>query len=142
MSNVLKGSEFDGRIEDPTSAGTWLDIGGLKSKTMTFNGESVDITNHGSNGWRQLLNGAGVNSIDASMEGVTNKVDSLKHIVQAWKERTHIRLQLRMLFGADNVLTIDVIAKITSIEFSGENDKEVPYSFSFQSADEPDMQIF
>lgn len=142
MSNELKGSEFLLQVEDPTNAGTFFTLGGLKSKSLTMNKESVDVTNHGSQGWRQLLQGAGIQSLDCSGEGVTNKVVQLKYLLEAWKDRRFVSLRLSMKLGEEDVLIIDVNADITSIEFSGENDKEVPYSMSFQSADVPNIEIF
>jgi TP901-1 family phage major tail protein len=142
MSLELKGSEYLLKIEDPLNAGTFLEVGGVKSKSMTLNGEAVDVTNHGSNGWRQLLNGAGINSIDFSGEGVTRKVDTIKMMLESWKDKNFVNMRLESLLGADNVLTITVLSQIVTIELSGENDKEVPYSLSFQSAGEPTIDIF
>lgn len=140
--NELRGSEFLLQIEDPTNAGTYHTLGGLKSKTLTLNKEAVDVTNHGSQGWRQLLNNAGIQSLDCSGEGVTNKVVALQHLLTFFKQRSQVNLRLSMKLGDENVLQIDVQADITSFEFSGENDKEVPYSISFQSAAAPTMDIF
>lgn len=45
-------------------------IGGLRATSMTINNEAVDITNKDSAGWRTLLEGAGVQSVDISVSGI------------------------------------------------------------------------
>lgn len=140
--NELKGSEFLLQVEDPLNVGTFDLLGGLKTKSGTLNGEPVDVTNHGSNGWRQLLNNAGINSIDVSGEGVTQRVETFKRVLEYWKNKQFLTWRLSMVFGAENVVLITGEFQNTSIEFSGENDKEVPYSLTLQSSGEPDIQIF
>jgi len=142
MDNILKGSEFLLEVEDPGAPGNFSTLGGLKSKTLTLNGEPVDVTNHGSAGYRKLLNGTGINSIDVAGDGVTVKIDSLKDILEFWVNRAQLTFRVSIKLGADNVVQITGPFAIASIEFSGENDKEVPYSISLQSADKPDIQIY
>lgn len=45
-------------------------VAGIREKTVTLSGEAVDITNDDSDGWRQLLDAAQVNSVDISCSGV------------------------------------------------------------------------
>ena len=142
MASEAKGSEFLLQVEDPLNAGTFDTMGGLKTKSGTLNGEAVDVTNHGSNGWREMLNGAGINSIDVSGEGVTQRVEVFKRVLEYWKNKAFLTWRLSMAFGAENVIQITGLFQTTSIEFSGENDKEVPYSLSLQNSGEPDIQIF
>lgn len=47
-------------------------IAGVRTKTVTFNGEPIDITSDDDSGWRTLLaDTAAVRSVDISVEGVT-----------------------------------------------------------------------
>lgn len=140
--NELKGSEFLLQIEDPGNEGTFLTLGGLKTKSLTLNSEEVDITNHGSNHWREILEGAGIQNIEASGEGVAQKVQTLKLLLSSFMNNLHPNIRLVTTLGDENVLQITGAFKISSLELSGENDKEVPYSVSFLSAVKPDVQIF
>lgn len=141
MSNELKGNDFLLQIEDPLNPGTYNTVSGLRTNSATLNGEAVDTTSKGTNGWRRLLNGAGVNSIDLSGEGVTERTDIMKRVFTAFKARNFVNARLSMKFGAEDVVVITGAFKITAIELSGEQNKEVPYSLSLMSANEPDFQI-
>lgn len=56
-------------------------IAGVRTKTVTFNGEPIDITSDDDSGWRTSLeDDAAVRSVDISVEGVT-KDDTLR---SAW----------------------------------------------------------
>jgi TP901-1 family phage major tail protein len=45
-------------------------VAGIQEKTVSLSGEAVDITNDDSNGWRQLLDAAQVNTVEISCSGV------------------------------------------------------------------------
>lgn len=55
-------------------------VAGVREKSVTLNGEPVDVSDGASNGWRELLAEAGENQVNISLSGVT-KSDVLK---QAW----------------------------------------------------------
>ena len=56
---------------DMTGDGTFETVAGLRATRITFNAETVDVTNLGSSGrWRELLAGAGVRSAAISGSGV------------------------------------------------------------------------
>lgn len=46
-------------------------IAGVRTKTMSFNGEPIDVTTDDDSGFRTLLATAGQKSIDMSVEGLT-----------------------------------------------------------------------
>lgn len=46
-------------------------IGGVREKSITINGEPIDVTSDDDDGWRNLLTVAGQNQIDVSISGVT-----------------------------------------------------------------------
>ena len=50
---------------------TWdgEEIAGVKTKTVTVNGEAVDITDDDSNGWREVYEDAGTLGVELSIEG-------------------------------------------------------------------------
>ena len=51
-----------------------------QEKSITMNGEPVDVSDDGSSGWRELLATAGELSVDVSVDGVT-KSDNLRRLV-------------------------------------------------------------
>lgn len=116
---------------DMTGAGTFETIAGLRASRITFNAETVDVTNLGSEGrWRELLSGAGVRSAAISGSGVFRD--------EATDERT------RAIFFNGEVPAFQVIIpsfgiisgpfQITSIEYSGQHDGEAVYELSLSSA--------
>lgn len=53
-------------------------LGGVKEKSVSFNGEVVDITSDDDAGWRKNLDVYGLRSIDISLSGVTKNYATLK----------------------------------------------------------------
>jgi TP901-1 family phage major tail protein len=45
-------------------------VAGIQEKTVSLSGEAVDITNDDSDGWRQLLDAAQINTVEISCSGV------------------------------------------------------------------------
>lgn len=61
-------------------------VAGLTNLTFTQNNESVDVTDKDSNGWRDLLEGAGTKSISISGDGIASNAatyETLKGYAQA-----------------------------------------------------------
>lgn len=66
-----KGLSFLLKAEDSVGGGTYTTVAGMRTTAMTINGETVDITSKDSTGqWRELLDGAGVVSMQISASGV------------------------------------------------------------------------
>jgi len=63
--NILAGVDFILK-EDGSPGGALL----TTSKSISINGESVDVTDGSSNGWRVLAPGAGIRSASISVSGV------------------------------------------------------------------------
>ena len=116
---------------DMNGTGAFETIAGLRASRITFNAETVDVTNLGSEGrWRELLSGAGVRSAAISGSGVFRDA--------ATDERA------RAIFFAGEIPRFQVIIpdfgivsgafQITSIEYSGQHDGEAVYELSMASA--------
>jgi len=59
------------KVGDGEASEAFTTIGGLRTKRIAFNDETVDVTHSGSTGrWRELLAGAGVRSAEVSGDGV------------------------------------------------------------------------
>ena len=65
-----RGSAFLLKIGSGGASPTYATVAGLKTTQLSINGDAVAITNKDSNGWRDLLSGAGVRSVSVSGSGI------------------------------------------------------------------------
>jgi TP901-1 family phage major tail protein len=124
-------------------SGTQTTIAGLRSTSITFNEETVDITNKDSLGARTLLAGGGVQSVSVSGSGVftddasetalrtayfaqANSSDGSNAQTAAFEDFQILVPDLGTLTGA---------FQITSLEYAGEYNGEVTYSITLESAE-------
>ncbi|MES2905716.1 MAG: phage major tail protein, TP901-1 family, partial [Pseudomonadota bacterium] len=86
---------------DSTGSGSFVTIGGLRTRSLSFENESVDVTHAESSGqWRELLAGAGVKRARLSGSGVF-KDDDADATLRAYKETEIARLVTRDKKRAD-----------------------------------------
>ena len=116
---------------DLTGGGQFTTIAGLRATRISFNAETVDVTNLDSAGrWRELLAGAGVRSAAISGSGVFRD--------EGTDERA------RAIFFAGEIGRYQVVVpdfgivegpfQITSIEYSGSHNDEASYEMAMASA--------
>lgn len=116
---------------DMTGAGGFETIAGLRATRIAFNAESVDVTTvESTDGWRELLGGAGVKSASISGSGV-------------FKDATTDE-RARAIFFAGETPDFQVIVpdfgtvtgafQITGIEYAGNHDGEATFEVSLASA--------
>ena len=75
------GKDFLLKIGDGQSPETFTTVAGLRTRTLSLNAQSVDVTHSESvGGWRELLAGAGVRQASASGAGVFLDDDAASHI--------------------------------------------------------------
>lgn len=67
---IEKGSAFLLKVGDGQPQPAFATVAGLRTTQLSINGDAVQVTNKGSNGWRELLSGAGVRSVSVSAAGV------------------------------------------------------------------------
>jgi TP901-1 family phage major tail protein len=111
--------------------GTFNTIAGMKSKSISFNGSTVDVTDSDSTDrWRELLGGAGIRTAQITGSGV-------------FKDSTTEGDVRALFFGAeiDNFQfiipsfgTFAGLFQVTSLEYAGEHNGEATYSMTFESA--------
>lgn len=128
-----KGSDLLFKVEGTGSPTSFVTIGGLRTKTLTFNREQVDTTNSDSvNKWREMLAGAGVKSASLSADGVflddTSHENLRAHLVGDTIPTCQIVIP--------DFYTIEGAFDIASFEFSGEHNAEVDFSITLESAGE------
>jgi TP901-1 family phage major tail protein len=115
---------------DLDGLGQFETIAGLRATRINFNAESVDVTNLGSGGWRQLLGGAGVKSASVSGSGVFKDEVTDERARQIFFDGETPAFQLVIPdFGI-----IDGPFQITSIEYAGSYNGEATYEMALASA--------
>ena len=123
-----KGKDLLLKVKD---GGAFATVAGLRATRISFNAETVDVTNVGSaDRWRELLAGAGVRSASVNGSGVF--LDDASD------------LRLREAFFAGEIAECQVIVpdfgviegpfQITALEYSGQHDGEAVYEVALASA--------
>lgn len=118
---------------DSDGLGSFATVAGLRSRTLAFNAEAVDVTHQESAGhWRELLEGAGVKSARLSGAGIF-KDEASDETVRAYFFNGTIRAWQVVIpdFG-----TVAGPFQITSFELTGRHDGEVSFELSLESAGE------
>jgi TP901-1 family phage major tail protein len=130
-----KGSSF---LLKDNSTGTPATIGGLRSTSMTINGEAVDITTKDSNAFissgndkaRDLLQGGGVRSMTISASGVFTD-SSTENILRGFAFDGAIQ-NYDLVFSDGSKIAGAFF--ITSYERAGEFNGEETYSVTLESS--------
>ena len=127
-----KGSDVLIKIESATP-GTFVTVGGMRSKSISLNSETVDVTDSdSSNKWRELLADAGIKSATITGSGVFKDSASEEDVrssffTQAFNE---------FVFIIPDFGTIDGPFQVSAIDYSGEHNGEATFSMTFESAGE------
>ena len=130
-----KGSSF---LLKDNSTGTPATIGGLRSTSMTINGEAVDITTKDSNAFissgndkaRDLLQGGGVRSMTISASGVFTD-SSTENILRGFAFDGAIQ-SYDLIFSDGSKISGAFL--VTSYERAGEFNGEETYSVTLESS--------
>ena len=130
-----KGSSF---LLKDNSTGTPATIGGLRSTSMTINGEMVDITDKDANAFissgndkaRTLLQGGGVRSMTLSASGVFTDSAGENNLRGAAFTGTAVNYDLVFGDGSD----VKGAFVVTSYERAGEFNGEETYSVTLESS--------
>lgn len=106
-------------------------VGGLRSKSFSFQAEGIDISNQESDEWKVMLDGAGIRSFSVSGGGVyTNQA-----VFQGLFTKARANTIAGLMFIEVKTDTIfEGAFKITSLEISGDYDAESNYSISAESS--------
>jgi TP901-1 family phage major tail protein len=115
---------------DMTGGGQFETIAGLRATRLSFNAESVDVTSLASNGWRELLGGAGVKSAGISGSGVFRDASTDERARQIFFDGETPEFQVIIPdFGI-----VEGPFQVTSIEYAGSHNGEATYELSLASA--------
>ena len=128
--SAQRGKDLLVKIYDGTAYTT---VAGLRTRRLSFNAETVDITDAESAGqWRELLAGGGIKRASLSGTGVFKDQTSDAQIRQLFFDGTIRDWQLIL----PNFGTVQGPFQITALEFSGDHTGEVTFNIALESAGE------
>lgn len=130
--SAQKGRNILIKISDGTSPGSFSTVGGIRSRTITVNNETVDITTSDEAPWRILMPDAGIRSVTISGSGVFKDeaaINSLEDL--AFNGNVE---DFQAVFGNGDML--QGLFQVTSFEYGGEHNGEQTYSLTLESAAE------
>jgi len=118
---------------DATGSGSFTTVGGLRTRSLTFNAASIDVTDSESAGqWRELLAGGGIRRAAVSGAGIFKDQASDEAVRGLFFGATICAWQLVIPgFG-----TVAGPFQITALQFSGDYSGEVTFDLSLDSAGE------
>jgi TP901-1 family phage major tail protein len=130
-----KGKDLLIKIADGASFAT---VAGLRTRRLSFNAETVDITHaESANRWRELLDGAGVKRASISGRGLFKDAATDALMRQTFFDGAVKNYQIVIPdFG-----TVQGPFQITNLEFAGEHNGEVTYDVSLESAGEQTFTV-
>ncbi|KPQ17652.1 MAG: phage major tail protein, TP901-1 family [Rhodobacteraceae bacterium HLUCCO18] len=116
---------------DMDGSGLFETIAGLRATRLTFNAETVDVTNLDSaGGWRELLGGTGVKSAAISGAGIFRDAATDERVRAIfWNADTPDFQVVIPDFGI-----VEGAFQITAIDYAGNHDGEATYEMSLASA--------
>ena len=118
---------------DSDGFGNFSTVAGLRSRTLAFNAETVDVTHAESAGqWRELLEGAGVKTARVTGAGIFKDAASDETVRGLFFNGTIRAWQIVVPdFG-----TVTGAMQVTSLELTGRHDGEVTFEVALESAGE------
>ncbi len=116
---------------DGDGVGTFITVAGLRSRSLSFNAQTVDVTNTDSTGaWRELLGEAGIKAASLSGAGVFKDAASDTTVRELFFAGSIRNWQVIVPdFG-----TVEGMFQITGLDYSGEHDGEMTYDLTLASA--------
>lgn len=123
-----KGKDLLLKIRDGAA---YVTVAGLRSKRLSFNAETVDVTDAESAGrWRELLGGAGVHRASVSGTGIFKDAASDARLREVFFAGEIVSCQLVIPdFG-----TLTGPFQVTALEYSGQYNGEVQFEAALESA--------
>ena len=113
------------------SGGGFETVAGLRSRQISFNAETVDVTDSESSGrWRELLAGAGLRRASISGSGIFKDAASDETVRSTFFAGSIVDWQIMVPdFG-----TVEGPFQIVVLEYAGLHDGEVTFEIALESA--------
>ncbi|MDB5592162.1 phage major tail protein, TP901-1 family [Enterovirga sp.] len=127
--SAQKGKDLLIKLSD--GAGGFDTVAGLRTRQLSFNAETVDVTNADSAGrWRELLAGAGMRRAALVGSGVFKDAGSDARMRSVFFDGAIESLQVVIPdFGR-----VEGLFQITSLEYRGDHAGEVTFEMTLESA--------
>ena len=125
-----KGSALLMKIGNAASPEVFTTIGGMRSTSISMNDEIVDVTNKDSGRQRAILAQGGVVSMTVSGSGVFTDSASETTLEGKFDQASLTNYQ----FLVPDFGTYTGKFMLTTLEYAGEFNGEVTYSFTFESS--------
>lgn len=111
--------------------GVYTTVAGLRAKRVSFNAETIDITDSESAGrWRELLGGSGMQRASVSGSGIFKDAQSDEIVRSAFFDSSIKNWEITIPdFGV-----ISGSFQITALEYSGQHNGEVTFDAAMESA--------
>jgi TP901-1 family phage major tail protein len=119
-------------LEMDDGSGSYVLLGGLQAKTFTINAEEIDVTNHDSDQWKEILDGKGVRSMALSGNGVSKNAAILNKAQDNCINNLLTSFRIRDVSSGGRTFTATF--KITSYEIGGEHNGAHTWSASMSSS--------
>lgn len=119
------------KIGDDGDPESFTTIAGLRTRTLSLNAQTIDVTHSGSvGGWRELLAGAGIRQASMTGSGVFLN-DATAQMVRTIFFDHEVRNWQVIIpdFGV-----IDGKFQVTNLDYAGEHDGEASVSMALESA--------
>ena len=127
-----KGREVLVQVELPAGSGTYTSLGGTRTKSVKINNESFDASDADSAGIRELLEGAGVNSLQVTCSGLFADDEAVDTVREAAENNEH--LNFKVIFpGATYSREYEGKFMPSSFEEGGEYNGGVTFSVTLDS---------
>lgn len=118
-------------IQINTTGSTYVNLGGVRTRNITLNGEAIDITNSDSTGlWRESLATYGVRSLSMSGSGVFLDDSAINKVVTNMMTSTATYLAKVVAPGLG---TFDGTFVFTQLSLAGNHNGEVTYDLTIES---------
>ena len=127
-----KGSAFLLKAGNGGSPPVFATVAGMRTTQMSINGEAVNVTNKDSDGWRELLSGAGVRSVSVAASGIFTgsaaelrlKTNALGGLIDEYELSFESGERMRGRF------------LVTRLDYAGDYNGERNYTLSLESSGE------
>lgn len=128
-----RGKDLLLKIGDGGTPETFTTLGGLRTRTLSLNAQTVDITHSESvGGWRELLSGAGVRQASVAGSGIFIN-DAAGQSARSIFFSGEIRRWRIVIPGFGE---IEGPFQIANLDYSGDHDGEAAVSLALDSAGE------
>ena len=117
------------------AGGNYVTVAGLRTKTLRLNARPVDVTDTASQGWKELLPGAGMRMAELSGTGVFRDAESDALIRSAFFDQSAQDCR----FFIPGFGMIDGAFLITGLNYAGSYNGEAQFEISLSSAAVPEF---